>query len=150
MECFLGESRGSASCASYAFVVLVLEAACVKELNPLSHAITSVILRSSDSLIGSIVLIIFYGYLLLRGARLLSDGSELLLEVISPGIIGGEDISASTLSIHSPAYNHCNHQYNREIVGQSTYLEDTSSCISCNSDIDALEIALHRPRVFQA
>lgn len=45
---------------------------------------------SSDSLAGSIVLIIFYGYLLLRGARLLSDGSELLLEVISPGIIGGK------------------------------------------------------------
>ena len=32
---------------------------------------------------------IVYGYLLLRGAQLLSNGSELLLEVISPGIIGG-------------------------------------------------------------
>ena len=45
---------------------------------------------SSDSLLGSIVLMIVYGYLLLRGAQLLSNGSELLLEVISPGIIGGE------------------------------------------------------------
>lgn len=30
-----------------------------------------------------------YGYLLLRGANLLGDGSELLLEVLDPGIIGG-------------------------------------------------------------
>ena len=30
-----------------------------------------------------------YGYALLQGANLLSDGSELLLEVLSPGIIGG-------------------------------------------------------------
>lgn len=30
-----------------------------------------------------------YGYLLLQGANLLSDGSELLLEVLSPGLIGG-------------------------------------------------------------
>lgn len=44
---------------------------------------------SSDSVLGSIVLMIVYGYLLLRGAQLLSNGSELLLEVISPGIIGG-------------------------------------------------------------
>ncbi|CAL5223152.1 g5620 [Coccomyxa viridis] len=43
----------------------------------------------SDSVLGSIVLMIVYGYLLLRGAQLLSNGSELLLEVISPGIIGG-------------------------------------------------------------
>ena len=33
---------------------------------------------------------IVYGYLLLKGAQLLSSGSELLLEVISPGIIGGK------------------------------------------------------------
>ena len=45
---------------------------------------------SSDSVLGSIVLMIVYGYLLLRGAQLLSNGSELLLEVISPGIIGGK------------------------------------------------------------
>lgn len=30
-----------------------------------------------------------YGYFLLQGANLLSDGSELLLEVLDPGIVGG-------------------------------------------------------------
>ena len=150
MECFRGESRGLPSCSSYAFVVPVLEAACVKDFKRLSHAITSVILRSSDSLVGSIVLIIFYGYLLLRGARLLSDGSELLLEVISPGIIGGEDASASAFSSHSPASKHCNHPDNREIAGQSTCSEVNSSRISCNFAIGPLEIALHRLRVSQA
>ena len=30
-----------------------------------------------------------YGYLLLQGANFLSDGSELRLEVLSPGLIGG-------------------------------------------------------------
>jgi hypothetical protein len=35
------------------------------------------------------VLILAYGFMLLQGARLLSDGSELLLEVLDPGIIGG-------------------------------------------------------------
>ncbi len=138
------------SCSSYAFVVPVLEAACVKDLKRLSHAITSVILRSSDSLVGSIVLIIFYGYLLLRGARLLSDGSELLLEVISPGIIGGEDASASAFLSHSPASKHYNHPDSQEIAEQSTCSEGSYSRISCNSAIGPLEIALHRLRVSQA
>ena len=31
-----------------------------------------------------------YGYCLLQGASLLSDGSEMLLEVLNPGLIGGE------------------------------------------------------------
>jgi hypothetical protein len=30
-----------------------------------------------------------YGYMLLQGAQQLSDGSELLLEVLNPGLIGG-------------------------------------------------------------
>ncbi len=30
-----------------------------------------------------------YGYLLLIGANQLSDGSELLLEILDPGVIGG-------------------------------------------------------------
>ena len=32
---------------------------------------------------------VVYGYMLLQGANLLSDGSELLLEILSPGLIGG-------------------------------------------------------------
>jgi len=34
------------------------------------------------------MLLLGYGYLLLKGAQLLSDGSEMLLEVLDPGIIG--------------------------------------------------------------
>jgi len=43
----------------------------------------------SSSLTGSIFLTVTYGYLLLMGANLISDGSELLLEVLDPGLIGG-------------------------------------------------------------
>ena len=38
---------------------------------------------------GTILLIVGYGYVLLQGANLISDGSELLLEVMDPGVIGG-------------------------------------------------------------
>ena len=38
----------------------------------------------STSLIGSIFLVFVYGMLLLKGANLISDGSELLLAVIYP------------------------------------------------------------------
>jgi hypothetical protein len=43
----------------------------------------------STGLMGSIVLMLGYGYALLRGANLIADGSELLLEVMDPGVIGG-------------------------------------------------------------
>lgn len=33
-----------------------------------------------------------YGFFLLKGAALMSDGSELLLEVLDPGLIGGTPI----------------------------------------------------------
>ena len=128
----------------------MLEAACVKQLIQLSGALIGGVPCSSDSLVGSIVLIIFYGYLLLRGARLLSDGSELLLEVISPGIIGGENPSASASSLHPLACNNCNHHDDREIVQRSTYIEGTTSCISCGLAIGPVEVALHRHRVLQA
>jgi len=36
-----------------------------------------------------------YGFMLLKGANLLSDGSEMLLEVLNPGIIGGVQLSLS-------------------------------------------------------
>lgn len=38
---------------------------------------------------GSIFEVLVYGYILLQGASLLSDGSELLLEILNPGLIGG-------------------------------------------------------------
>lgn len=37
---------------------------------------------------GTILLMLGYGYVLLRGANLIADGSELLLEVMDPGVIG--------------------------------------------------------------
>ena len=43
----------------------------------------------STGLAGSLVLIAGYGYMLLQGANLISDGSELLLAVMDPGLIGG-------------------------------------------------------------
>ena len=44
---------------------------------------------SDGSLMGALVEVGVYGYVLLQGAGLLADGSELLLEVVEPGIIGG-------------------------------------------------------------
>eukprot|EP00013_Stygamoeba_regulata_P020824 CAMPEP_0177646148 /NCGR_PEP_ID=MMETSP0447-20121125/9620_1 /TAXON_ID=0 /ORGANISM="Stygamoeba regulata, Strain BSH-02190019" /LENGTH=619 /DNA_ID=CAMNT_0019148663 /DNA_START=55 /DNA_END=1911 /DNA_ORIENTATION=- len=38
---------------------------------------------------GQLVLMFFYGVLLAQGAKLISDGSELLLEILDPGLIGG-------------------------------------------------------------
>lgn len=47
------------------------------------------IMPCSTSLGGNAALLIIYGFMLLKAAQLLSDGSELLLTVMSPGIIGG-------------------------------------------------------------
>ncbi|KAK9842030.1 hypothetical protein WJX81_004927 [Elliptochloris bilobata] len=44
---------------------------------------------SDGSLAGALVEVCVYGYVLLQGAGQLADGSELLLEVVEPGIIGG-------------------------------------------------------------
>mmetsp|Transcript_38807 Transcript_38807/g.91895 ORF Transcript_38807/g.91895 Transcript_38807/m.91895 type:complete len:533 (+) Transcript_38807:126-1724(+) len=46
-------------------------------------------LPCSDSLGGSIFLMCAYGFLLLKGAEYISEGSEHLLGVLSPGVIGG-------------------------------------------------------------
>ena len=46
-------------------------------------------LPCSASLGGSISLMLAYGFLLLQGAGFLSEGSEMLLEILNPGIIGG-------------------------------------------------------------
>lgn len=34
--------------------------------------------------------VLAFGYVILSGANILSDGSELLLEILDPGLIGGE------------------------------------------------------------
>lgn len=47
------------------------------------------VMPCSVSLGGNAALLVIYGYMMLQAAQLLSDGSELLLTVMSPGIIGG-------------------------------------------------------------
>mmetsp|Transcript_10171 Transcript_10171/g.30570 ORF Transcript_10171/g.30570 Transcript_10171/m.30570 type:complete len:554 (-) Transcript_10171:2400-4061(-) len=46
-------------------------------------------LPCSTSLGGSVATMVIYGYCLLQGANYLSDGSEMLLEILDPGLIGG-------------------------------------------------------------
>lgn len=46
-------------------------------------------LPCSSSLGGSVATMFIYGYCLLQGANYLADGSEMLLEILDPGLIGG-------------------------------------------------------------
>jgi hypothetical protein len=46
-------------------------------------------LPCTTSVIGNLFLILVYGYLMFLAATYLSNGSELLLEILGPGIIGG-------------------------------------------------------------
>lgn len=46
-------------------------------------------LPCSTTLGGNLFLVVVYGFLMLKAAELLSDGSDMLLAVINPGIIGG-------------------------------------------------------------
>ncbi|KYQ90435.1 hypothetical protein DLAC_09057 [Tieghemostelium lacteum] len=44
---------------------------------------------TSGSLVGMLFLMLIYGCVLAFGAKLISDGSELLMEILDPGVIGG-------------------------------------------------------------
>lgn len=46
-------------------------------------------LPCTKTALGNLFLILVYGYLMFVGATYLSDGSELLLEILGPGVIGG-------------------------------------------------------------
>lgn len=46
-------------------------------------------LPCSTSVGGNLFLMLVYGYLLFTAAKFISDGSELLLEVMNPGLLGG-------------------------------------------------------------
>ena len=46
-------------------------------------------LPCTTTVLGNLFLIIVYGYLMFLAATYLSNGSELLLEILGPGIIGG-------------------------------------------------------------
>lgn len=43
----------------------------------------------TTSLVGNLFLLVVYGYLMFQAATFMSNGSELLLSVMGPGIIGG-------------------------------------------------------------
>ena len=46
-------------------------------------------LPCTSTVLGNIFLIIVYGYVMFLSAKLLSAGSEILLQILGPGIIGG-------------------------------------------------------------
>ena len=46
-------------------------------------------LPCTDTALGNLFLILVYGYLMFLAATYLSSGSELLLEILGPGIVGG-------------------------------------------------------------
>ncbi|KAK9132010.1 hypothetical protein Scep_011538 [Stephania cephalantha] len=46
-------------------------------------------LPCTTTVLGNLFLILVYGYLMFLAARYLSEGSELLLEILGPGIVGG-------------------------------------------------------------
>ncbi|KAK6259853.1 hypothetical protein SCA6_014327 [Theobroma cacao] len=46
-------------------------------------------LPCTTTVLGNVFLILVYGYLMFRAAKLLCDGCEILLEILGPGIIGG-------------------------------------------------------------
>lgn len=43
----------------------------------------------TTTVLGNLFLILAYGYLMYLGATYLASGSEMLLEILGPGIIGG-------------------------------------------------------------
>ena len=46
-------------------------------------------LPCTTTVLGNVFLILVYSYFMFLGAKLLSNGSEILLEILGPGIIGG-------------------------------------------------------------
>lgn len=52
-------------------------------------ALGALVQAADETLLGALLETGVYGYVLLQGANLLADGSELLLEIVNPGIIGG-------------------------------------------------------------
>jgi Ca2+/Na+ antiporter len=43
----------------------------------------------STTITGNLFLVLVYGYILAKGSKILADGSELLMEILDPGFIGG-------------------------------------------------------------
>jgi hypothetical protein len=49
--------------------------------------------------------VLTFGYVILSGANILSDGSELLLEILDPGLIGGAMFSESRTCMMRSVYS---------------------------------------------
>lgn len=43
----------------------------------------------SERVVGNLFLMVVYGFILAKGSKLLADGTELLMEILNPGFIGG-------------------------------------------------------------
>jgi len=85
----------------------------------------------STNVLANIILILMYGYILARAAKLLADGSELLLDILDPGLIGGfvlpllgalPDGAIVVLSVLSPDPNILNEEIK---VGMGTLAGST-------------------------
>ncbi|KAC1305630.1 hypothetical protein FH972_027142 [Carpinus fangiana] len=71
-------------------------------------------LPCSTSVLGNLFLILAYGYLMYLAATYLSSGSELLLEILGPGIVGGLILpilgaapdSMIILGTHAPSFHY--------------------------------------------
>ncbi|CAO2836223.1 unnamed protein product [Amaranthus hypochondriacus] len=77
-------------------LILFISVVCAThdEVGPLFSAAESCeqtygFLPCTTTVLGNCFLIIVYGYLMYMGATYLSNGSELLLEILGPGIVGG-------------------------------------------------------------
>ena len=57
--------------------------------SPYSCKQTHGVMPCTTTVFGNVFLILVYGYLMFFAARLLYDGSEILVELLSPGITGG-------------------------------------------------------------
>ena len=72
-----------------------------------------------------------YGYCLLQGANYLSDGSEMLLEILDPGLIGGG---------RRTELDHCNSVSTRKCVGSGSVSHEGSTSNSSSQAFVLLRI----------
>ncbi len=53
------------------------------------EAVFTTIPRSPDGMMQLLFLMFVYGYVLLTASKLIADGSEMLMLILNPGVIGG-------------------------------------------------------------
>lgn len=79
-----GISSRAAAAVKYSPFLLLPEASAAAECEP-SYGF----LPCTTTVLGNLFLVIVYGFLMFKAATYLSFGSELLLEILGPGIVGG-------------------------------------------------------------